>query len=61
MGFYGEPDTTRRHKAWTKFKALNSRPEKPWMCYGDFNEIIRQDEKLGVQEGLIIRCNNLGW
>ena len=24
MGFYGEPDTTRRHEALTKLRALNS-------------------------------------
>jgi len=46
-GFYGELDTTRRHEAWIKLRALNSQPGKPWLCYGDFNEIIRQDEKLG--------------
>ena len=46
-GFYGEPNTARRHEAWDKLRALNSQPEKPWLCYKDFNEIIRQDEKLG--------------
>ena len=46
-GFYGEPGTARRHEAWDKLRALNMQPEKPWLCYGDFNEIIRQDEKLG--------------
>ena len=46
-GFYDEPDTARRHESWGKLRALKSRPEKPWLCYGDFNEIIRQDEKLG--------------
>ena len=28
-GFYGEPDITRRHEAWAKLRALNSRPKKP--------------------------------
>ena len=46
-GFYGEPDITRRHEAWAKLRALNSRPKKPGLCYRDFIEIIRQDEKLG--------------
>ena len=46
-GFYGEPDTARRHEAWAKLRALNSQPEKPWLCLGDFNEIIKQEEKLG--------------
>ena len=41
-GFYGEPDIARRHEARAKLKALNSQPEKPWLCYRDFNEIIRQ-------------------
>ena len=45
-GFYGEPNTARRHEAWTKLKALNSQLEKPWLCFRDFNEIIKQEEKL---------------
>ena len=60
MGFYGEPDTARRHEAGDKLRALNSQQEKPWLCFGDFNEIIKQDEKLGVLGGLIIKCSSLG-
>ena len=46
MGFYEEANTTRRHEAWDKLRALNSQLEKSWLCYGDFNKIIRQDENL---------------
>lgn len=46
-GFYGELETVRSNEAWDKLKSLSSWPERPWLCYGDFNEIIRQDEKLG--------------
>lgn len=45
-GFYGEPKTARRNEAWDKLRSLSSRLESPWLCCGDFNEIIRQDEKL---------------
>ncbi|KAL0006671.1 hypothetical protein SO802_008173 [Lithocarpus litseifolius] len=47
IGFYGEPDTARRQEAWDKLRNLSSRRDKTWLCCGDFNEIIRQDEKLG--------------
>ena len=46
-GFYGEANTTRRNEAWDKLRSLNSRPERPWLCCGEFNEIIIQDENLG--------------
>ena len=46
-GFYGKPITTRRHEAWTKIQTLNNRPHIPWLCAGDFNEITRQEEKVG--------------
>ena len=45
--FYGEPNIARRNEAWIKLRSLNSRPERPWLCCGDFNDIIIQDEKLG--------------
>uniref|UniRef100_A0A7N2LKW2 DUF4283 domain-containing protein n=1 Tax=Quercus lobata TaxID=97700 RepID=A0A7N2LKW2_QUELO len=46
-GFYGEPETARRGEAWEQLKYLNSQTNIPWSCIGDFNEITRQDEKLG--------------
>ena len=46
-GFYAEPETHRRMEAWIKLKGLNNRPNVPRICAGDFNEINRQDEKLG--------------
>ena len=46
-GFYGELETARRSEAWEKLKNLSTRRERPWLCCGDFNEIIRLDEKLG--------------
>ena len=45
--FYGESETARRSEAWEKLQNLSSRRERPWLCCGDFNEITRQDEKLG--------------
>ena len=46
-GFYGEPETARRIEAWDQLRYLNSHSNTPWLCVGDFNEIIRQDEKVG--------------
>ena len=47
-GFYGEPEIARRIEVWNKLRDLNSQPHIPCLCFGDFNEIIRQDEKLGA-------------
>ena len=46
-GFYGEPVTHKRMESWNLLRELNSRMTLPWLCFGDFNEIIRQSEKLG--------------
>ena len=45
--FYGEPDTSKRTEAWDNLRALNHHPQTPWLCAGDFNELTRQEEKLG--------------
>ena len=45
--FYGEPETHRRSEAWSKLRSLNARMNIPWICGGDFNEIVRQEEKWG--------------
>ena len=46
-GFYGELVTARGHEAWAKRRTLNDKPHILWPCAGDFNEITRQEEKVG--------------
>ena len=46
-GFYGEPVTHRRSEAWNKLRQLNSRHNLPWLCAGDFNELMHSSEKMG--------------
>ena len=46
-GFYGEPDTRSRDESWEKLRRLKTKFSLPWLCAGDFNEILKADEKLG--------------
>ena len=46
-GFYGEPETFRRIESWNLLQSLNQKFQTPWLCAGDFNELIRSDENLG--------------
>ncbi|GLT33351.1 hypothetical protein SLA2020_079490 [Shorea laevis] len=46
-GFYGQPDASRRHESWALLKSLKSSSSLPWVCVGDFNEIVKQAEKMG--------------
>ena len=46
-GFYGEPETHKRHESWDLLRSLHHQTSLPWLCAGDFNEILKQSEKLG--------------
>ena len=45
MGFYGDPDTASREDSWSLLKAFSTRVSLPWICIGDFNEILLAEEK----------------
>jgi hypothetical protein len=45
--FYGHPDAKRRGEAWNLLKHLKNFQPQPWMCVGDFNEILMMSEKAG--------------
>ena len=46
-GFYGELETHKRHESWELLRRLHHQNSLPWLCAGDFNEILKQGEKLG--------------
>ncbi|OMO90520.1 reverse transcriptase [Corchorus capsularis] len=46
-GIYGQFETGRRHETWSLLRNLAGRSSLPWLCAGDFNEILSNDEKLG--------------
>lgn len=47
-GFYGHPETAKRSNSWSLLKSLKLSKDTPWFCFGDFNEILSQREKVGA-------------
>jgi exonuclease III len=45
--FYGEPSSERKHLSWQALRVLNAARRHPWLCMGDFNEILLGCEKEG--------------
>jgi hypothetical protein len=46
--FYGEAQTHLRHQTWDIIKNASNLSDLPWLCIGDFNEVLRPDEHEGV-------------
>jgi hypothetical protein len=44
---YGEPRRELRYLFWETLKWLRREWEGPWICCGDFNEVLLQDENFG--------------
>jgi hypothetical protein len=45
---YGEAQTSERYKTWNMLKDIASTSSLPWLCLGDFNEVLHADEHEGV-------------
>lgn len=46
-GFYGHPDTSKREEGWNLLRHIANLEPGPWVCLGDFNEILKGSEKYG--------------
>jgi exonuclease III len=46
-GFYGHPEVAKCHVAWELMKYLAKLQPFPWMCVGDFNEVMTMLKKSG--------------
>ncbi|KAL0313474.1 UNVERIFIED_CONTAM: hypothetical protein Sradi_5746700 [Sesamum radiatum] len=47
-GFYGAAEPSHRKAGWDTLQLLSRQSDAPWVCIGDFNEILFQHEKTGV-------------
>lgn len=45
-GIYGEPQTGKK-ETWRLLRTLHNQLQLPWVCIGDFNEILYNHEKQG--------------
>lgn len=46
-GIYGEPRLEQRENTWRLLRTLHLQEQLPWVCLGDFNEILYNHEKQG--------------
>ena len=44
--FYGAPETSNRHITWNLLRNLNAQFDFPWLCSGDFKEILKSHDKM---------------
>ena len=46
-GIYGAPETHLRMETWNLIRELKIQFSLPWLCGGDFNELLKSHEKHG--------------
>jgi hypothetical protein len=46
-GFYGDPSRSRRKESWRLLRFLRNASNLPWICGGDFNEVLHDHEQIG--------------
>jgi len=51
IGFYGPPYYMKKAKAWGNLFALLEAHQGPWVCMGDFNFILNEEEQVGGNRG----------
>ena len=59
-GFYGHPEGHRKRESWALLDKLHSMDNHPWLCAGDFNEILSLDERSGEVVGSMKKIQDFG-
>lgn len=45
IGFYGFSESSRRRESWDLFRTLSVASSLPWVCIGNFNDLLATHEK----------------
>lgn len=48
--WYGEANKSLRYKTWEMMRYLKADCDLPWLCIGDFNEVLRREEQFGPND-----------
>ena len=59
-GFYEDPDTANQENSQGLLRVLSHQFNLPWVCMGDFNEILFANEKMGWLDRPKDKCRGLG-
>jgi endonuclease/exonuclease/phosphatase family metal-dependent hydrolase len=46
--YYGYPERERRRQAWDLLRELRDMSDLPWCVIGDFNDLLSQEDKRGL-------------
>jgi hypothetical protein len=46
-GFYGDSKRSQRKESWRLLRFLRNASDLPWLCAGDFNEVLSDQEQFG--------------
>jgi hypothetical protein len=50
MAWYGEANRSPRYRTWDMMCFLKADSDLSWLCLGDFNEVLRRQEKMRPNE-----------
>ena len=46
--WYGEATRSERYKTWEMMTHIRADNDLPWLCIGDFNEVLRREEHMSI-------------
>lgn len=50
IGIYGHPESDQKKHTWELLRRLAALSFLPWLCFGDFNEVLNLNEKSGGRD-----------